>query len=171
MVYLCTCSRAFWRPNNTIAIGSSNPLAREHRSASASFWAGVNRFARSRSTNDEDVMPGYKSIDRIQTVTASTFDRLVLKGEGPIVVEFMSYGCAHCGVIEPDLQQVAEIVESTEKFFRVNIAVDRELSEQYEIQGTPTLIMFLNGAELGREEGPSPDVSNILAVVRQPYES
>ncbi|MGA3132528.1 MAG: thioredoxin family protein [Terracidiphilus sp.] len=116
-------------------------------------------------------MPGFKSIDRIRTVTASTFDQLVLNGEGPIVVEFMSYGCAHCGVIEPDLQQVAEIVESTEKFFRVNIAVDRELAGLYEIQGTPTLIMFLNGAVVGREEGPSPDVSNILAVVSQPYVS
>jgi thioredoxin 1 len=117
-------------------------------------------------------MPGYKSIDRIRTVTTSTFDRLVLKGEGPIVVEFMSYGCAHCGVIEPDLQQqVAEMVESTEKIFRVNIAVDRELADVYEIQGTPTLIMFLNGAIVGREEGPSPDVSNILAVVSQPYVS
>jgi hypothetical protein len=40
--------------------------------------------------NNEDFMPGYKSIDRIRTVTASTFDQLVLKGEGPIVVEFMS---------------------------------------------------------------------------------
>ena len=116
-------------------------------------------------------MPGYKSIDRIRTVTASTFDRLVLKGEGPIVVEFMSYGCAHCGVIEPDLQQVAEIVESTEKIFRVNIALDRELADLYEVQGTPTLIMFLNGAIVGRDEGPSPDVSNLLAVVKQPYES
>jgi len=116
-------------------------------------------------------MPGYKSIDRIRTVTANTFDRLVLKGEGPIVVEFMSYGCAHCGVIEPDLQQVAEIVESTEKIFRVNIAVDRELADRYQVQGTPTLIMFLNGAVVGRDEGPSPEVSNILAVVRQPYES
>ena len=116
-------------------------------------------------------MPGYRSIDRIRTVTASTFDRLVLKGEGPIVVEFMSYGCEHCGVIEPDLQQVAEMVESTEKIFRVNIAVDRELAELYEIQGTPTLIMFLDGAVVGREEGPSPDVSNILAVVTQPYVS
>lgn len=116
-------------------------------------------------------MPAYKSIDRIRTVTASTFDQLVLKGEGPIVVEFMSYGCAHCGVIEPDLQQVAEIVNSTEKIFRVNIAVDRELADLYEIQGTPTLIMFLNGAVVGRDEGPSPDVSNILDVVRQPYES
>jgi len=83
----------------------------------------------------------------------------------------MSYGCAHCGVIEPDLQQVAEIVESTEKIFRVNIAVDRELADLYEIQGTPTLVMFLNGAVVGRDEGPSPDVSNILTVVRQPYKS
>ena len=115
-------------------------------------------------------MPGYKPIDRIRTVTTGTFDRLVLKGQGPIVVEFMSYGCAHCGAIEPDLQQVAEMVESTEKIFRVNIALDRELADAYEVQGTPTLIMFLNGAVVGREEGPSPDVSNILTLVRQPYE-
>ena len=129
-------------------------------------------FAHCRTTRcDEDFMPGYRSIDRIRTVTASTFDRLVLNGEGPIVVEFMSYGCAHCGVIEPDLQQVAEMVESTEKIFRVNIALDRELADAYEVQGTPTLIMFLNGAVVGREEGPSPDVSNLLAVVRQPYVS
>ena len=116
-------------------------------------------------------MPGYKSIDRIRTVTASTFDQLVLNGEGPIVVEFMSYGCAHCGAIEPDLQQVAEIVESTEKIFRVNIAIDQDLAASYGIHGTPTLVMFLNGAVVGRAEGPSPDVSNILTVVRQPYES
>jgi len=92
-----------------------------------------------------------------------------MKGEGPIVVEFMSYGCAHCGVIEPDLQQVAQIVESTEKIFRVNIAIDRDLADLYEIQGTPTLIMFRNGVVVGREEGPSPEVSNILAVVGQQY--
>jgi thioredoxin 1 len=109
--------------------------------------------------------------DRIHTVTAATFDRLVLKGEGPIVVEFMSYGCAHCGVIEPNLQKVAEMVESTEKIYRVNIAVDPELSEIYKIQGTPTLVMFLDGAVVGRDEGPSPEVPNILAVVEQPYES
>ena len=116
-------------------------------------------------------MPGYKSIDRIRTVTAGTFDRLVLKGDGPIVVEFMSYGCAHCGAIEPDLQQVAEMVESTETIFRVNIALDRELADVYKIEGTPTLIMFLNGEVVGREEGPSPEVSNLLAVVSQPYVS
>lgn len=109
--------------------------------------------------------------NKIQTVTAATFGKLVLNGEGPIVVEFMSYGCAHCGVIEPTLQQVAEIVKSSEKMYRVNIAVDPELANRYEVQGTPTLIMFMDGAIVGRDEGPSPELSNILSVVRQPYES
>ena len=121
--------------------------------------------------SNEDFMPAHKSIDRIRTVTASTFAQLVLKGEGPIIVEFMSYGCAHCGVLEPDIQQVAEIVESTETIFRVNIALDPDLAEHYEVQGTPTLVMFLNGAIVGRDAGPSPDVSNLLAVVKQPYNS
>ena len=116
-------------------------------------------------------MPGSKSMDRIQTVTAGTFDRLVLKGQGPIVVEFMSYSCAHCGLTEPGIQQVAEMVEASEKIYRVNVAAERELAELYEIQGTPTLIMFLNGTVVGRDEGPSPVVLDILDVVRQPYAS
>ena len=112
-----------------------------------------------------------KSNDKIQTVTAATFDDLILNGQGPIVVEFMSYGCAHCGIIEPALQQVAEMVETSEKIYRVNIAIDTELAELYEVQGTPTLIMFLNGEVVGREEGPSPAVANILDLVSQPYAS
>ena len=87
-----------------------------------------------------------------QGTTSDTFAKLVLEGEGPIAVEFMSYGCAHCQIIEPVLQQVAAMVKSNEKIFRVNIAVEPELAERYEIQGTPTLIMFSgrNGSWTGR---------------------
>ena len=109
--------------------------------------------------------------DRIQTVTGDTFTPLVLEGEGAIAVEFMSYGCAHCRVMEPVLQQVAENLKSTEKIFRVNIAVEQELAASYEIQGTPTLIMFLNGREVGRAEGPSPTVASIRAVITEPFEA
>jgi thioredoxin 1 len=107
----------------------------------------------------------------IQTVTASTFTRLVLEAEGPIVVEFMSYGCAHCRAIEPVLEQVAKMIEPREKIFRVNIAVEQELAVSYQIQGTPTLVMFLNQNEVGRVEGPSPTVSSVLTAVTQPFES
>jgi len=109
--------------------------------------------------------------DWVRTITSSTFALLVLEGKGPIAVEFMSYGCAHCQTIEPVLQQVAEMVKQKENIFRVNVAVEPELADRYEIQGTPTLIMFLDGKEVGRVEGPSPVVSSVLTAVRQPFES
>jgi thioredoxin 1 len=111
------------------------------------------------------------SSDSIGTVTNSTFSPLVLEGAGPIAVEFMSYGCVHCRALEPVLEKVAETVKSKEKIFRVNTAVEEELSDSFEIQGTPTLIMFLNGKEVGRVEGPQPTVESVLTAVTQPFES
>jgi len=110
------------------------------------------------------------SSDKIQTVTSSTFSQLIVEGAGPIVVEFMSYGCAHCRVIEPVLQQVAEMLKPKEKIFRVNIAVEQELAASYAIQGTPTFIMFLNGKEVASVEGPQPTVSSVLKAVTQPFD-
>ena len=115
-------------------------------------------------------MSKLKSTENIETITSGTFDSLVLEGKGPIVVEFMSYGCGHCRTLEPVLQQVAELVKSKEKMFRVNIAVEPDLAERCEIQGTPTLIMFLDGDVVGRVEGPSPLLSSVLTEVQQPYE-
>jgi thioredoxin 1 len=112
-----------------------------------------------------------RSDKAIQTVTADTFAKLVLEAEGPTAVEFMSYGCAHCREIEPVLEQVAKMVGPREKFFRVNIAIEEELASTYQIQGTPTFVMFLNQEEVGRVEGPSPTVSSVLAAVTQPFES
>ena len=87
------------------------------------------------------------------------------------MVEFMSYGCAHCRAIEPVLENVAEMVKSKEKIFRVNTAVEEDLADTYSILGTPTFIMFLNGKEVGRVEGPQPTVSSVLTAVTQPFES
>jgi thioredoxin 1 len=111
------------------------------------------------------------SNDGIGTVTGSMFSSLILEAEGPIVVEFMSYGCAHCRAIEPVLEKVAEMVKSKEKVFRVNTAVEEELADTYEILGTPTFIMFLNGKEVGRVEGPHPTIPSVLTAVTQPFES
>jgi thioredoxin 1 len=121
--------------------------------------AGLQEIQHSRVSNDG-----------LQTVTGSTFTQLVLEGEGPIVVEFMSYGCAHCRVIEPVLQQVAGMVKAREKIFRVNNAVDQDLVDSYQILGTPTLVMFLNGNEVARVEGPRPTLSSVLSIVTQPFE-
>jgi thioredoxin 1 len=105
----------------------------------------------------------------IETLTAASFGALALKGSGPIVVEFMSYGCAHCRVLEPILQRVAEAVKTKETIFRVNIAVEQELAASYSVSGTPTLLMFLDGREVGRVEGPRPKETSLLAAVTAPF--
>jgi thioredoxin 1 len=81
----------------------------------------------------------------------------------------MSYGCAHCRAIEPVLQSVAEMVKAQEKLYRVNVAVEQGLAATYEVRGTPTLIMFLNGTEAGRVTGPRPTVSSVLAAITHPF--
>jgi thioredoxin 1 len=73
-------------------------------------------------------------------------------------------------VIEPIVREVAEMVKLEEKVFQVNVADQQELASAFEVQGTPTFVMFLNGQEVGRVSGPSPTVSSLLAAVKQPFE-
>jgi thiol-disulfide isomerase/thioredoxin len=105
----------------------------------------------------------------IGDVVERTFASLVLDGSGPIVVEFMSYGCSHCRSLEPVIEQVAEDLKSRETFFRVNVGMERELADRYGITGTPTLLMFSDSREVGRVVGPRPDASSLELAVTQPF--
>jgi len=107
--------------------------------------------------------------DLIQPVTGDTFASWVLEGSGPIAVEFMSYGCEYCRALEPVLQQVAEMVKTKGTIFRVNVATEPKLAESYGVRVTPTLVLFLNGKEVGQVEGPSPTVSSLLTALAQPF--
>lgn len=111
------------------------------------------------------------SRDGIRTIARRDFSRLVLHDQGRVAVEFMSYGCVHCRAIEPLLQQVAEAVRPEITIYRVNIPVEEELAEEYDISGTPTFIMFLNGSVVGRVEGPPPTFSSVLRTVSDPFQN
>jgi thioredoxin-like negative regulator of GroEL len=107
--------------------------------------------------------------DLVQQADAGNFDDLVLQAPGPVVVEFMSYSCAHCGAMEPVLQQVAQVLQSRQLFVRVNVALEVELAARYRIEGTPTIVLFQGGHEVGRIEGPLPSVPELLAAVTRPF--
>jgi len=110
------------------------------------------------------------AVDFVKSVTGESFDSLVLASPNPVVVEFMSYGCEHCRLLEPVLQEVAQRLGSRESVLRVNIAVDQELANRYDIEGTPTLVMFLKGIEVGRAVGPNPSVKVLWNDVTRPFE-
>jgi len=105
----------------------------------------------------------------IATLDAATFGPQVLEGSGPIAVEFMSYSCSHCGRIEPLMRTLAVSLSGRERIFRVNVAREQTLAERYAIQGTPTLIMFLDGRMVGRVEGPDPTAAGLQEALTRPY--
>lgn len=107
----------------------------------------------------------------IPTLTSSTFQTRVLEAEGPVAVEFMSYGCGYCRALEPVLEKAAKELEATEQVFRVNVAVDPDLASAYQVNGTPTFVMFLGAREVGRFEGPKPNLSSLLRAVTEPFAS
>jgi thiol-disulfide isomerase/thioredoxin len=109
------------------------------------------------------------SRDGIPSLDAAGFEANVMQGRGPIAVEFMSYSCAYCAAMEPVLQQVAETLRSREQIFRVNVAIEVDLASTYEIEGTPTLIMFSDGREVARSEGLAPDAETVLEALTAPF--
>jgi thioredoxin 1 len=108
--------------------------------------------------------------DAIHDVAESTFASLVLGGSGPIVVEFMSYGCSHCRTLEPIIERVAEGLTPRETFFRVNVGMDGELADRYGVTGTPTVVMFRDAREVGRIVGPRPEEASLARALTQPFE-
>lgn len=117
----------------------------------------------------EEGSPSAVRVDPIGTVRDATFTELVLGGRGRIVVEFMSYGCGHCRLLEPVLQEVVSMLDGKVRCFRVNVALEHTLANDYRITGTPTIVMFSDGKEMGRVEGPQPSISTLLADIRQPF--
>ncbi len=107
--------------------------------------------------------------DGVGTLTAGTFEKSALHGTGPIAVEFMAKTCSHCQALEPILQQAAETLKAKEQIFQVDIETDQVLAQRYDIQGTPTILLFRNGSEVGRLVGPSPDLSSLLVGLTQPF--
>jgi len=136
---------------------------------------GTKKTASPKSNTDKDIIMNdtmtdlAEATDQIQTVTGDEFNAVVLEGVGPIAVEFMSYGCPHCRTIEPILQRVAKMVKTKVKMVRVNVAIEQELASSYNVEATPSLIMFLNGRQVGRIEGPSPTVASVLTAVTHPF--
>jgi len=107
--------------------------------------------------------------DTIVTLSHDDFRERVLEGDGPIVVEFMSPTCSHCQALAPVLQQVADKVRESVQIFHVDIDAEPELAANFGIEGTPTLVLFDAGQEVGRVVGPTPEFDSLLASLTEPF--
>ena len=88
-----------------------------------------------------------------QRITAAEFESEVLAAEKPVLVDFYSDSCIPCKRLSPILTRLEEQFGETVKIVKVNILYEEALTEQYEIQAAPTIVLFQGGTEANRLRG------------------
>lgn len=80
----------------------------------------------------------------VKDIFDSNFKEEVLECDKPVVVEFFATWCPHCKALAPVLEKVSEETEGV-KFVRMDIDQNIESVRRFNIESTPTLIIFENG--------------------------
>ncbi len=85
--------------------------------------------------------------------TAEQFDRTVLEGTTPVLVDFFADWCPPCKVLAPILESLSQDYTGRTKFVKVDVDESKDLAGRYKIEALPTVVLFSGGGEVHRWVG------------------
>ncbi len=77
----------------------------------------------------------------------------ILNDDKPVLVDFFAEWCGPCKTMAPELKKFAEQHKDEVRVLKVDIDKNRQISEQLNIQGVPTLILYKKGKIIWRQSG------------------
>ena len=85
----------------------------------------------------------------VKEISAAQFESEVLAATEPIVLDFFSTECPPCEALAPKFDAVAEAFAGRARFLKIFRQGSRELATRLGVTGSPTLLFFASGRELG----------------------
>jgi thiol-disulfide isomerase/thioredoxin len=85
----------------------------------------------------------------VTEIDAARYEAEVLKSTLPVVLDFYSTECPPCEALAPKFESVAEQFAGKARFVKVFRQGNRELAQRLGVTGSPTLVFFKGGAEVG----------------------
>lgn len=79
------------------------------------------------------------------TVTKENFESEVLKSELPVLLDFWAEWCGPCRMLSPIVAEIAEEYSGKVKVGKVNVDEDQELSEKFQVESIPMVVIIKNG--------------------------
>ncbi|GCE46857.1 thioredoxin 1 [Thermosporothrix hazakensis] len=91
--------------------------------------------------------------DTCFTVTNEDFAEKVLQASQLVIVYFYAENSNSCQIQEPELEAASKDFQERIAVAKVNVESEPTLTQQWEVDGIPTLVFFKAGKEVHRIKG------------------
>lgn len=81
----------------------------------------------------------------IAHVTDASFEKEVLKANGPVLVDFWAEWCRPCKQIAPTLEELADDMADSLTVAKIDVEHNPGTPVKYGVRAIPTLILFKDG--------------------------
>jgi thioredoxin-like negative regulator of GroEL len=88
-------------------------------------------------------------MSRVTEITQADYESRVLGAEGPVVLDFFSTECPPCEALAPKYEAVAEQYGGRVEFVKVFRQNNRDLAARLGVTGSPTVLFYRAGEEIG----------------------
>jgi len=90
----------------------------------------------------------------VKDLNDTGLEQRVTESDGLVAVAFLDYGSIPCDHFRPELDAVSDTLDGKVQFFKIDVTENPSITEELGVQAVPTLLVFREGEEIARYEGP-----------------